>query len=241
MHGNQQEEDAKMAHYWACRYYWAAEKRNDIDLDDLRQAAYLGIMRARKAYDPEKATFGTYAGFYARYEIRALLGIRDRKMPPFLLSLDEPLNDETEDTRLDMIADESIPDPDDALIAEDLRQTVRDAVNRLQADQRSVVSLHFFEGKTYQQAANEMNLSHDRVKTIFQNARRNLRRDRYLKALAEVNKKTDYMRRVGVAQFNTTMTSAVEDIVMWRERMINKLLSAIDKGKDVDKDYEHMV
>jgi RNA polymerase sigma-B factor len=241
MHRNQQEEDAKMAHYWACRYYWAAEKRNDIDLDDLQQAAYLGIMRARKAYDPEKATFGTYAGFYARYEIRALLGIMDRKMPPVLLSLDEPLNDETEDTRLDMVADESIPDPDDALIAEDLRQTVRDAVNRLQEEQREVIALRFFEGLTYQETAAQMQIPQIKAKQIYNNAKRNLRHDRYLRALAEVNRNTNYMRHVGVMQFNNTMTSAVEDIVMWRERMINKLLSAIDEGKDIDKDREPMV
>lgn len=241
MHKAQKEQDAKMAHYWACRYYWAVEQRNDIDLEDLQQAAFLGILQAREAYDPDKATFETYAGFYARNEIRALLGIRHGKIPPFLASLDEPLNDDTEDTLLDMVADESIPDPDDALIAEDLRHTVRAAVNRLQEDQREVISLRFFDGLTYQETASQMHIPQMKAKQIYNNAQRNLRRDRYLRALVEVNRKTDYMRHVGVTQFNSTMTSAVEDIVMWRERMINKLLSAIDKGKDVDKDYEPMV
>ena len=237
----QNEQYEKMAHYWACRYRWAAEQRNDVDMEDLQQAAFLGVMQARKAYDPEKASFGTYVGYYARNEIRALLGIRNGKMPPFLKSLDEPLNDETDDTLLDMVADESIPDPDEALIDADRRQTVRDAVNRLQEDQRTVVSLHFFESKTYQQAADEMNIPRDRVTQIFANARRNLRRDRYLRALVEVNKKTNYMHHVGVIQFNTTMSSAVEDIVMWRERMINKLLGVLDKEKEVEKEHVPVV
>lgn len=241
MHTAQKEQDVKMAHYWACRYHWAVEQRNDIDLEDLQQAAFLGIMQARKAFDPEKATFGTYAGFYARNEIRSLLGIRAGKMPPFLASLDEPLNDDTEDTLLDMVADESIPDPDDALISEDLRHTVRDAVNRLQEDQREVISLRFFDGLTYQETASQMQIPQMKAKQIYNNAKRNLRHDRYLRALADVDRRTDYMHHVGVTQFHNTMTSAVEDIVMWRERMINKLLSAIDKEKEVDKEHTPMV
>lgn len=237
----QYEQNVKMAHYWACRYRWAAEQRNDIDIEDLQQAAFLGIMRANKVFDPEKASFGTYAGFYARKEIRSLLGIKHGKIPPILQSLDEPLNDDTDDTRLDLLADETIPDPDEALIDADRRQTVRDAVNRLQEDQRAVVSLHFFEGKTYHQAADAMNIPRDRVAHIVANARRNLRRDRYLRALAEVNKKTNYMHHVGVTHFHSTMTSAVEDIVIWRERMINKLLKAIEEDKDIDKDNALMV
>ena len=63
--------------------------RYDVDMEDLQQAAFLGVMQARKAYDPEKAPFGTYVGYYARNEIRALLGIRNGKMPPFLKSLDK--------------------------------------------------------------------------------------------------------------------------------------------------------
>ena len=241
MYTAQYERNAKMAHYWACRYRWAAEQRNDVDMEDLQQAAFLGILKAKKAYKDDKGGFVTLAGYYARNEIRDLLGIRNGKFPPIMESLDEPLNDETEDTRLDLIADETLPEADAAILDAERRQTVRDAVNRLKEDQRAVVSLHFFESKTYQQAADEMNIPRDRVTQIFANARRNLRRDRYLRALAEVNRKTNYMHHVGVTQFHNTMTSAVEDIVMWRERMINKLLGVLDKEKEVEKNHAPMV
>lgn len=241
MQESQYDHYKRIAHYWACRYRWAAEQRNDVDMEDLQQAAFVGIMNAKKVFNPDKAAFGTYAGFYARKEIRELLGIRNGKIPPFLISLDEPLNDDTEDTRLDLLADESIPDPDECLIAEDRRQTVRDAVNRLAENQRAVVSFRFFDGLTYQQTAAEMELKPIKVLQIYNNAKRNLRHDRYLRALADVDRRTDFMHHVGVTRFNTTMTSSVEDAVMFRERLINKLLKAIEEDKDIDKESAPMV
>ena len=154
---------ARLASYWAGRYSWAIERRNDIDREDLQQAAYLGILQARKPYKEERGGEVTLAGFYARKEIRALLGIRDGKLPPILESLDEPLNDETDDTRLDLIADETVPEADAGLLEEEKRQTVRDAVNRLAADQRAVVSLRFFKGKTYKVKTNAKGIAQKKL------------------------------------------------------------------------------
>ena len=231
----------RLASYWAGRYSWILERRNDLDREDLQQAAFLGILEARKAYKEERGGEVTLAGFYARKEIRALLGIRNGKLPPTLESLDEPLNEETDDTRLDLLADETLPEADAALLEEEKRQTVRDAVNRLQEDQKAVVSMHFFQGKTYQQTADEMNVTRDRVTTIFQNARRNLRRDRYLKALAEVNRSTPYLLGVGVTRFNSTFTSAVEELVLLRERLLEKVLKEQEKQQEHCKQEENVV
>lgn len=222
----------RLANYWAGRYSWILERRNDLDRDDLKQAAFLGILEARKAYKEERGGEVTLAGFYARKEIRALLGIRNGKLPPALESLDEPLNDETDDTRLDLIADESIPEADAALLEEEKRQTVRDAVNRLSADQRAVVTMRFFEGKTYPQTAAEMGITQDKAARIWGNARRTLYRNRYLKALAEVNRRTPYLLGVGVTRFNSTFTSAVEELVLLRERLLYKALQGQDAQED---------
>ena len=231
----------RLASYWAGRYSWILERRNDLDREDLQQAAFLGILEARKAYKEERGGEVTLAGFYARKEIRALLGIRNGKLPPTLESLDEPINEETDDTRLDLLADETLPEADAALLEEERRQTVRDAVERLKPDQRAVVKLRFFQGKTYQQTADEMNVTRDRVTTIFQNARRNLRRDRYLKALAEVNRSTPYLLGVGVTRFNSTFTSAVEELVLLRERLLEKVLKEQEKQQEHCKQEENVV
>ena len=218
-------DSVRIANYWAGRYSWALERRNDLDREDLQQAAFVGVLRAVKDYKEEKAGLVTLAGYYARNEIRELLGIRNGKLPPVLESLDEPLNDETDDTRLDLLADETIPDPDAGLIEAERKQTVRDAVDRLQEDQRTIVSLHFFEGKTYQQTADEMNLP----------------RDRYLKALVEVNRRTPYLLGVGVTRFNSTFTSAVEEIVLLRERLLQKVLHEQEESEEHCKQEENVL
>ena len=223
---------AKIASYWAGRYSWVLEYRNDLDREDLQQAAFLGILEARKAYKEERGGEMTLAGFYARNEIRALIGIRSGQLPPAMESLDEPLNDETDDTRLDLLADESLPEIDAALLEEEKRQTVRDAVDRLKPDQKAVVNMRFFQGKTYKEAAAEMGVTPERAACLWDNARRNLSRDRYLKAVAEVNRRTPYLYGVGVKRFNSTLTSAVEEIVLLRERLLEQLLRAKDVQED---------
>lgn len=222
----------KIASYWAGRYSWAIERRSDLDRDDLQQAAYLGILQAQKAYKEERGGLVTLAGFYARKEIRALLGIKNGKLPPALESLDEPLNDETDETRLDLLADETIPEADAALLEEEKRQTVRDAVSGLADDQRAVVTLRFFEGMTYPQTAAEMDITPIRAVAIWANTRRNLSRNRFLKALAEVNRSTPYLLGVGVTRFNSTFTSAVEELVFLRERLLKQALQAQDTQED---------
>lgn len=231
----------KLASYWAGRYSWILERRNDLDREDLQQAAFLGILEARKAYKEERGGEVTLAGFYARKEIRALLGIRNGKLPPAMESLDEPLNEETDDTRLDLLADESLPEIDAGLLEEEKRQTVRDAVNKLEAEQRAVVSMRFFEGKTYPQTAAEMDITPMRAVTIWAAARRNLRRNRYLKALAEVNRSTPYLLGVGVTRFNSTFTSAVEELVLLRERLLEKVLKEQEKQQEHCKQEENVV
>lgn len=215
---------AKLAGYWSMRYSWAVRLRNDLDIEDLRQAAYLGILRANREYKKDMGGFVTVAGFYARNEIRELLGIRAGKLPPVMESLDERLNDETEETRLDLLEDESIPESDAALLEEERRQAVRDAVNRLREDQRAVISSRFFEGLTYRETAEKMAIPEDKAVRLYNSAKMNLRRDHFLKVLAEVDKRTPFFLQVNPNRFNSTFTSAVEEIVFIRERLMNKVL-----------------
>ena len=232
---------AKIAKYWAGKYSWILERRNDIDMDDLRQAAMLGILEAQKAFKEEKGGLVVLAGYYARNEIRALIGIRCGNLDPLVTSLDEPIDEESEETRLDLIADESIPEADAGLLEAERRQTVRDAVDRLKADQKAVVRMRFFQGMTYKETAAEIGVTPERAASIWHNARRNLSRDRYLKAVAEVNHRTSYMLGVGVKRFNSTFNSAVEEIVMHREALLYRLLSAQDTQQEYCEQEDKVV
>lgn len=224
------------AQYWANRYAWAIQKRPDLDPEDLLQAAFLGIIRAKKHYKPDKGKFSTYSVFFIRHEIRDLIGIRDGKdLPPEVISLDEPIDPEGDITRLEMISDDTIPDPDEKLIAEDRKRAVHDAVDRLEADQREVVTIHYFKGKTAPEAAVEMHISPLRVRLLLDKAKIRLRRDYILRKLCDMNMHRPCMRSVGVTRFNSTFTSAVEEAVLWREAHISPLLAALDEQEEYCK------
>lgn len=158
-----------------------------------------------------------------------------------LESLDEPLTEESDETRLDLLADETIPEADAGLLEEERKQTVRDAVDRLNPDQREVVRLRYFSGKTIKEAAAEMDITPVRAVTIWNNARQHLRRDRYLKALAEVNRRTPYLLGVGVTRFNSTFTSAVEELVLLRERLLQKVLEGQEAQEENCKQEEKVI
>lgn len=231
----------QLASYWAGRYSWAIRARNDIDREDLQQAAYLGILKAQQEKEGEREGFATLAGFYARNEIRALLGIKNGKLPPVMESLDEPISEESDETRLDLLEDESLPEADAGLLEAEKRQTVRDAVERLKPDQRAVVNMRFFQGMTYKETAAEMGVTPERAASIWDSARRNLSRDRYLKAVAEVNRRTPYLLGVGVTRFNSTFTSAVEEIVLLRERLLEQVLKEQEKQQEHCKQQDKVV
>lgn len=212
--------DERWAQYWVNKYRWALEMRGDVDEDDLMQAARIGMWEAEKTYRPELGEWSTYSAFWIRREIRLALGVKRGQLPPPEIHLDEPITWDAEETMLDMLADDTMPDIDSGVLMDDRAQIIREAVARLEdQQQREVVEKLYFEEKPGKQVAAEMNLPKcERVFKIWDNARRRLRRDKYLRELREVT--MDYHIKVGPSRFNTTHTSAVEEAVMryYRER-----------------------
>ncbi len=212
--------DERWAQYWVNKYRWALEMRGDVDEDDLMQAARIGMWEAEKTYKPDLGEWSTYSAFWIRHEIRRALGVKRGQLPPPEIHLDEPITWDAEETRLEMLADDTIPDIDSGVLMDDRAQIVREAVSRLEdQQQREVVEKLYFEDKPAKQVAAEMDLSKcERVYKIWDNARRRLRRDKYLRELRDVT--MDYYIHVGPARFNNTHTSAVEEAVLryYRER-----------------------
>lgn len=91
----------------AKRYYVAFElqKRCDINLDDLQQIGYFGLLKAIDKYNQaEGCKFTTYAFYWIKQSIRrSLEGHKET------ISLDAPIGEDDEDiTLMDMVADENI-------------------------------------------------------------------------------------------------------------------------------------
>ncbi len=210
-----------LLHYIARRYREIVEKQPSIDEDDLLQAGRIAIYNCQKTYDPNGgASFMTYAFDRIRGSMRRVLGFRsDGILPPILESLDEPLDDESDATRLDLVPD-TTPTAEERIVDQDehdeTAEAVHAAVDRLKnPTYRETIRRVWFDGQDKDTAAAEMGCN---VHVLRQNdlqARYKLKRDKDLKAYAALQYP---IMRVGAGRFRSTWTSGTEATVLWRER-----------------------
>lgn len=162
-------ETVKMSELWArygslCRALahknaWMLQADAALDLDDLVQTAFLGLAKASETFCEGKGkTFAGWAAWYIVREFRQLLGWipgRERKPHLYAQSLDVPAyDDDSEETALDLIEDESAPDIDSMLENADLAKAVSDALDRLRIPHaQEVIRGKFFEQRSAAQIA----------------------------------------------------------------------------------------
>lgn len=188
-----------------------------VDLDDLLQTAFLGLRAAAFAYDPNRGTFAALMPFFIRRECRQTLGL-DRKAVA-TTSLDAPLNDETEDTLEDLLADDSLPPMTEAVEREELCRDVREAVDRLDERQSATVRGHWLEGQTLEQIARSLGISTEGARQLEQRAFERLRRDRVLRTLYKPpERRAPQEPGTGLHAFMNTGSSAVERAALQREK-----------------------
>lgn len=204
----------------AKRYISILERSGVVGLEDLHQAGFLAIMDAQKRYNPEQGKFINWLFFYIRKYMRDTVGINPNTgaAPARLVYLDEPLADDEEDyTLLDTIADPDAVPMDEPIIEKETRNEtasqVRAALDRMKSDkQRTAVSLVWMEGKTREQAAEEMQMKQGAFYSLENYGRSTLRRDWQLRQFAQ----SLPFVHVGLSKFNTTWTSATEYAALWR-------------------------
>lgn len=208
-----------LVYFWAKRYRAKLEGRAVVDLDDLLQAGALGLVEAEKTYQPEKGAWATWASFYIRSAMLEALGLRGGKREPFVMSLDAPAytddGESSEITLLETLADPTNPDMDGLLLEDEIVLTVRAAVDDLPEDQRAVTRLHDLQGNPYTKCDELLELNTGESRRINGRALRQLRKDKRLRALA-LDQETSFIRYKGVESFHSSMSSVVEDLVIWR-------------------------
>jgi RNA polymerase sigma factor (sigma-70 family) len=189
---------------------------NAVTLDDLVQCGFLGLCSAVDAWDPERGAWSTITYQYVRKAMRAAVGLHGTRTRAhnMAVSLDEPLPGDEDSSRLDTLADESLPDADAGILEDERAEAVRAAVDRLEADRAEAVRLHDLQNMTYEQAGRCMSITIQQAHNLRACALRDLARDwRLKKALDE---ETRFHAHKGVTAFLSDWTSSVEEAAMWR-------------------------
>jgi len=158
-----------------------------IDLADFIQQGRLAIVKASKRYQPEAASFGTYARFWIRSEMRRWTEIHRTtvRLPAnkirsgqtiTMASMDAPLGDEGDDsfTLADLIpCEEQVTTEADKAERYALIERV---LKRLGKRERKVLLLRFWEEKTFEEIGAEIDMSQAGVAAIIQRTLKRFRR-----------------------------------------------------------------
>lgn len=130
-----------------------------------------GVFRAAIAWDPERSSFSTTARWYAR---AAWQRANDRHPAVYVhgmgfhtqpvVSLDQPVNEETEDTLLDTLAGEG--DTEEEASQKERLRLARAAIANLSPVEQRFLALHV-EGRTNQDIAALVGLSRERIRQVL--------------------------------------------------------------------------
>lgn len=194
------------------RYRGLAARNGAVDVDDLMQCAFLGMLEAMRAYDADRGSFLTVMRFYVTRECRKALGLTGRVRTEHYESVATETPTVGGLTLMDTLEDDTLPGVADRLELEDLRREVRAAVDKLPQCKREIITRHDLEGEPMAAAARACGLPYAAARQ---------QRGQGLIALSRTlrrYKPPTYYRYKGVAAFHSSMSSVVEDIVLWMNR-----------------------
>ena len=207
----------------ARHYARACELDRAVSEEDLVQAGFLALVRAKQTYDPSGGrSWASWAVWHIRREYESALCLRagariQAHSGADTLDRSIDADDGVAATLGELLPDERLPEADAGLLLDELRRDVRDAVDRLKDDgQRRAVRLCRLEGRSYREAAADMGITPQRARRLCDRAGMRLARDRALLRLMDLDERTRFHAHKGVAAFNRDWTSTTEGAALWR-------------------------
>lgn len=197
-----------------------------VTVDDLKQCAFLAVVDAISTYDPKRAGFITHLVWFLRKHFRAAIGRSERQLRDPLngsLSLDIPARDDDPDGEkwLDGIPDpcDCIADTEDSIYREQLRKALEAALQVIPTAEAECLRAEYFEGHTQAEIAARMGVSQSRANQLRNGGLRHIRTSSAGAKLERwLDSESPFYKQVGVDRFNRTHTSAVEAVMLWREK-----------------------
>jgi len=210
-----------------------------VDTEDMIQAGNIAVLEAQKTYDPNcGSTFLSWTFKPIRNAILKLFGYDNpkRNHPKLpLIYLDEPIKEDDDDTLIETIEDPNCINPEEKVVQDaardEIREEVRNAVERMENEQyKTVVRSVWLEGKDKKAIATDLGLSVETIRYCDLKGRGKLSQDYKLRRLAYP------CFKVGMKRYRSTLTSAVELAVLWREQRFDEQFG---KGAFVNTGHEN--
>lgn len=138
----------------ATRWLRAFESSGGVELDDLEQSAFIGLLKAVQTWKPESGAFSTWYTIQLKAVFVETYGTRTKRtredpLNKYHLSLDTPL-DENEDgsfTIADILPDERAEAEFEDIEQRDFQQAVQAALAQLPNAQREAIIGEFWFGR----------------------------------------------------------------------------------------------
>ena len=138
----------------ATRWLRAFESSGGVELDDLEQSAFIGLLKAVQTWKPESGAFSTWYTIQLKAVFVEAYGTRTKRtredpLNKYHLSLDTPL-DENEDgsfTIADILPDERAEAEFEDIEQRDFQQAVQAALAQLPNAQREAIIGEFWFGR----------------------------------------------------------------------------------------------
>lgn len=197
---------SRYAYKIAMRYQKAASLNGAVDVDDLKQCAFLGFYEAVQGFDPLQGEFSTMLSYGVRSACRRALGLvgRERTEHYVTTSLDAPITGMEDITLADTIPD---PASADGFEQSELQQDIDAALHRLPVSMENIIRLHDLEGLPLAAASAQQGYTLDSGRNLRRQGFYRLRRDRRIRDYDHAVR----LKYKGFRAWNSDWMSVVEE------------------------------
>ncbi len=233
----------RFIHKQAYLFILRSSDNTKVELDDLVQSGYLALCSAIKNYDPDAGcSFIGYLSFYLRHQFRKEIGTRTSRRDVLLTaeSLNKPISEDNDELHLI----DAVPCPEAELAFDDMLEQLEhqrimnivfECMQRLSPRHRDILILAYLKQAKQDEIAEQLGIVYGSVRRIKKDALRELRkRPAIARIQAEciLDGRTNFYKRKGYTAFNSSFSSAVEDLVLKREELARRA--------DILWDYESL-
>ena len=183
-------------------YQQAAALNGAVDMEDLKQAAFLGFYEAVQRFEESRGDFLPLLSLCVRKACRAALGLRGRQRAEHYatISMETPISEEL--TIYDTLAD---PDASTPFEQAEMRRDIENALQKLPEDTAAIIRQHDLQGLPLAQCGGE------KAMYLRREGFRKLRASPIIRAYKPVE-----FRYKSLAAFRRSWSSVVEDEVIRR-------------------------